>query len=76
MESIYNPRTDTLSLILKETSVVESDKIKPRVILDYDAKGDLVFGRDSGRLKTGYRALRHRVPKGLASTGRACVPRT
>jgi uncharacterized protein YuzE len=39
----YDWHTDTLSLVLKEgTAVAESDEDRPRVILDYDAAGDLV----------------------------------
>ncbi|MGH8562346.1 MAG: DUF2283 domain-containing protein [Nevskiales bacterium] len=39
----YDPKTDTLSFILKEgVAVAESDEDKPGVILDYDTKGDLV----------------------------------
>jgi len=39
----YDPKTDTLSLILKENvAVAESDEDKPGVILDYDEQGDLV----------------------------------
>jgi uncharacterized protein YuzE len=39
----YDPRTDTISLILKENATVaESDEDKPGVILDYDDEGDLV----------------------------------
>lgn len=39
----YDPMTDTLTLILKESTVVaESDEDKPGVILDYDAEGALV----------------------------------
>jgi uncharacterized protein YuzE len=39
----YDPRTDTLSLILKEdATVAESDEDKPGVILDYDEHGDLI----------------------------------
>lgn len=39
----YDPKTDTLSFILKEgVAVAESDEDKPGVILDYDNKGDLV----------------------------------
>ncbi|MBI3895354.1 MAG: DUF2283 domain-containing protein [Acidobacteria bacterium] len=43
MKASYDPKTDTLSFILKENSqVVESDEDKPGVILDYDERGDLV----------------------------------
>ena len=43
MKASYDPRTDTLSLILKDgAKVVESDEDKPGVILDYDERGDLV----------------------------------
>jgi uncharacterized protein YuzE len=39
----YDPKTDTLSFILKENaSVAESDEEKPGIILDYDGAGDLV----------------------------------
>ena len=43
MKVVYDRRTDTLSVVLKEGVVVaESDEDKPGVILDYDAAGDLV----------------------------------
>ncbi len=43
MKVSYDPKTDTLSFILKENSrVAESDEDKPGVILDYDDRGDLV----------------------------------
>ncbi len=43
MKARYDPKTDTLSVILKENvPVVESDEDKPGVILDYDELGDLV----------------------------------
>ncbi|MBI4609710.1 MAG: DUF2283 domain-containing protein [Candidatus Rokubacteria bacterium] len=43
MKVAYDPRTDTLSVILKEnTHVAESDEDKPGVILDYDEEGNLV----------------------------------
>jgi uncharacterized protein YuzE len=39
----YDPKTDTLSLVLQESmAVAESDETKPSVILDYDERGDLV----------------------------------
>ena len=43
MKVSYDPKTDTLSFILKEgASVAESDEEKPGVILDFDTQGDLV----------------------------------
>ncbi len=43
MKASYDPKTDTLSFILKENApVAESDEDKPGVILDYDERGDLV----------------------------------
>ncbi len=43
MKVVYDRRTDTLSLVLREGSAVaESDEEKPGVILDYDEQGNLV----------------------------------
>ena len=43
MKVNYDPKTDTLSFLLKENvAVAESDEEKPGVILDYDEGGDLV----------------------------------
>ena len=43
MKVSYDPRTDTLSVILRDgVHVAESDEDKPGVILDYDADGNLV----------------------------------
>jgi len=43
MKVNYDRHTDILTVILKDNvAVVESDEDKPGVILDYDAKGDLV----------------------------------
>jgi uncharacterized protein YuzE len=43
MKVSYDPRTDTLSVILRDgVAVAESDEDKPGVILDYDATGNLV----------------------------------
>ncbi len=43
MKVLYDSRTDTLSVILKDnTPISESDEDKPGVILDYDEAGHLV----------------------------------
>ena len=42
MKVIYDPHTDTLTLILKDSPVAESDEAKPGIILYYDAEGNLV----------------------------------
>jgi len=42
MRVIYDARTDTLSILLSNQPVAESDEDKPGVILDYDASGSIV----------------------------------
>ena len=42
MKTIYDPETDTLTVIFSEAPVSESDEDKEGVILDYDASGNLV----------------------------------
>ena len=42
MKIAYDPETDTLSVILKDAQVAESDEDKRGVILDFDADGDMV----------------------------------
>lgn len=43
MKIAYDPRTDTVSVILKDDApVTESDESRPGVILDYDDQGHLV----------------------------------
>jgi uncharacterized protein YuzE len=42
MKVIYDQIADTLTIILAETPVTESDEDKPGTILDYDDKGNLV----------------------------------
>ena len=43
MKIAYDPKTDTLTIILKDNvSVEESDEGKPGVILGYDKEGNLI----------------------------------
>ena len=42
MKVVYDRETDTLTVILADTPVAESDEDKTGVILDYDAAGNLV----------------------------------
>ncbi len=42
MKVAYDRETDTLTVILSDLSVVESDEDKPGTILDNDANGNLV----------------------------------
>jgi uncharacterized protein YuzE len=42
MRVIYDTGTDTLSIILSDQPVAESDEEKPGVILDFDASGNVV----------------------------------
>jgi YD repeat-containing protein len=39
---IYDKETDTLSIILRDGKVAESDEPRPGMILDYDRSGRLV----------------------------------
>jgi uncharacterized protein YuzE len=42
MRVIYDIKADTLTMILSEAPVAESDEDKPGIILDYDADGNVV----------------------------------
>lgn len=43
MKITYDPKTDTLMIILKDNVLVEeSDESTPGVILDYDKEGSLI----------------------------------
>ena len=42
MKARYDEATDTLTLILRDAPVAESDEDKPSVILDYAEDGSLV----------------------------------
>ena len=42
MNVVYDPKTDTLTVVFRDVPVAESDEDKPGVILDYDSEGHLV----------------------------------
>ena len=42
MKVIYDSETDTLSLILAEAAVAESDELRDGLIIDYDQDGHIV----------------------------------
>ena len=42
MNVVYDPKTDTLTVVFSDVPVAESDEDKPGVILDYDSEGHLV----------------------------------
>ena len=42
MKLIYDPQTDILTIILRDTPVKESDEIKEGLIVDYDAEDKVV----------------------------------
>lgn len=42
MKVTYDPEVDVLRIILRDTSIEESDEHQPGIVFDYDAKGDVV----------------------------------
>ena len=42
MKITYDEDTDTLTVILKDAPVAESDEDKPGVMVDFDDQGDIV----------------------------------
>lgn len=42
MKVSYDAQTDTLTIVLKDSPVYESDEDKPGIVIDYDSEGDLV----------------------------------
>ena len=42
MKVIFDPETDTLSLIFREEKVAESDEVREGVIIDYSKNGKIV----------------------------------
>ncbi len=42
MRVIFDPETDTLSLIFREDKIAESDEVREGVIIDYNKDGKIV----------------------------------
>ena len=42
MKVIFDPETDTLSIILRDVKIVESDEVKEGIIVDYGKDGKVV----------------------------------
>lgn len=42
MRVTFDARTDTMTIILNDNPVIESDEEKPGIIIDYDRDGNIV----------------------------------
>ncbi|HZQ06019.1 MAG TPA: DUF2283 domain-containing protein [Anaerolineae bacterium] len=42
MSVIYDPETDTLTIIFSDAQVADSDEVREGTILDFDANGNVV----------------------------------
>lgn len=42
MKADYDSQVDILTVVFSDAPVIESDEIKPGVILDYDAAGNVI----------------------------------
>lgn len=42
MKITYDQETDTLTVVLTDAQIIDSDEEKPGLILDYDAEGNIV----------------------------------
>jgi uncharacterized protein YuzE len=42
MKVIFDPETDTLSLIFREEKIAESDEVREGIIIDYSKDGKIV----------------------------------
>ena len=42
MKVTYDPETDALVISLRDASIAESDEIRPSLIADFDADGEVV----------------------------------
>jgi uncharacterized protein YuzE len=42
MKVTYDPETDSLTIVLREAKIRESDEISPSIIADFDDAGEIV----------------------------------
>lgn len=42
MKAIFDPQTDSMSLIFREDEIVDSDEIREGIIIDYNKDGKIV----------------------------------
>lgn len=65
MKVIYDEETDTLTVMLRDAPVAESDEEKPGIILDYDREGNLVSLEilDASRRVEGPRGIEYEVTR-------------
>jgi uncharacterized protein YuzE len=42
MKVIYNPETNSMTIVLREARIKESDEISPNIITDFDDAGEIV----------------------------------
>lgn len=42
MKVIYDPETDSLSIVFREKPIAESDELREGIIMDYDNSGNIV----------------------------------
>lgn len=42
MKAVYDPQSDTLTVVFSDAPVDESDEEKPGIILDYDENGNVL----------------------------------
>ncbi len=42
MKVIYDPETDSLTIIFRDETIAESDELKEGIIVDYDSNGKVI----------------------------------
>ena len=68
MKIIYDQKTDTMTVILKESIIEESDEAKSGIIIDYDNQGDIV----SIEILDAKKANHSTNPSYLPACGKGC----